>query len=1107
LKREGKDLKNRKNRNRSRRTRSSNAKKLKRGARTFGKVAYEADGGRKQTGEGAYHYTELLQKTLNSIDDATFILDSANPPRILECNDAACTIFGYAKKELLGRNTDVLHVSDKALKKFQSRLYAAVEEHRLPVHLPDFSMKRKDGSVFPSEHFVSQLLDDQGIRNGWVSVVKDVTDRKRAEAALRHRAEELAALQSTVLDITRTQDLDSLLRAIVERAAHLLGAPSGGLYVCDSEAREVRCVVSYNTLKDYTGAVLKYGEGAAGLVAETGEPLVVNDYRVWSGRAKEFESEQPFTALLSTPMIWQGKVRGVIHVLDSEARHFTQSDLRLLALFADHAAIALENQRSVEALRENEERFRKVFDEGPFGLALVRPDYRFARVNKQFCAMLGYSESELTAIKFTDITHPDDIETGVELTEKLFRGEMPSFSIEKRYLKKNGEVLSARLTASFIWDRHGTPVYSVAMIEDITEQKRAEEKLRQSEERHRSLFDRMLDGVYLSTHEGRFVDVNPAFVKMFGYSNKQEMLDITDIRRELYFSAEERGSHVLDTGKEEVEIYRMRRKDGSEIWVEDHGRYVHDEQGRIIYHEGLLRDVTERVRAEQKLRLQAEITENMVEGLVLVREADGVIVQTNPQFDAMFGYSPGGLIGKNITAVNAPIDGKSPADVAKEIVSSLKETGSWSGELQNIKKDGTRFWCHANVSTLASSEYGGIWISTHMDISERKRLEEQVRQHSLQLEKLVDERTRKLRASEEQLQAARKQLEYVIASNPAAIYSGRPLADHSDWRLTYISNRVTTMLGFEPKQFISHSDFWASRVNPDDLPATLRVVPRVFKEGAGTFDYRFLHNDGTYRWIREEAKVIRDADGKPLQVNGYWTDITELKKIELRLAESERLAAIGQTAAMVGHDLRNPLQGIAGAVHLLKQASLTMEEKNEMLQVIEKSLDYSDAIIRDLLDYSAEIRLSLAEATPKSITKDALRGIKIPGNIRLENLSEDQPTLRIDPDRMRRVFINLIENAMDAMPEGGTLTIRSKKSDGNVEIALIDTGSGMSQAVINNLWKPLQTTKAKGLGLGLAICKRILDAHGGSMSIRSEVGVGTVLTLQFPVKSVEVKQR
>src|SRR5208337_1719627 len=130
-----------------------------------------------------------------------------------------------------------------------------------------------------------------------------------------------------------------------------------------------------------------------------------------------------------------------------------------------------------------------------------------------------------------------------------------------------------------------------------------------------------------------------------------------------------------------------------------------------------------------------------------------------------------------------------------------------------------------------------------------------------------------------------------------------------------------------------------------------------------------------------------------------------------------------------------------------------------------------------------------------------------PQNVRVQDLSEDQPTLRVDPDMMKRVFINLIENAIDAMPQGGTLTISSRESGNSAEIVLTDTGSGILEKVMKNLWKPLQTTKAKGLGLGLAICKRIVDAHGGSISVKSEVGRGTTLTIQLPIRPVEVKQK
>src|SRR3989337_4211666 len=123
--------------------------------------------------------------------------------------------------------------------------------------------------------------------------------------------------------------------------------------------------------------------------------------------------------------------------------------------------------------------------------------------------MLGYREEELTALKFTDITHPEDIKLGVELTEKMLRGEIPRFSIEKRYIKKNGEILSAKLTASFIRDREGTAMYSVAMIEDVTEEKWAHEALRASEAKYRTLVENATDFIFMIDGQNRIRSAKP----------------------------------------------------------------------------------------------------------------------------------------------------------------------------------------------------------------------------------------------------------------------------------------------------------------------------------------------------------------------------------------------------------------------------------------------------------------------------------------------------------------------------------------------------------------------------------------------------------------------
>jgi PAS domain S-box-containing protein len=180
-------------------------------------------------------------------------------------------------------------------------------------------------------------------------VFHDITERKQAEEKILRQAAEMTLLYETTHDLVIEQNLPKLLTSIVERAVGLLKASSGGLYLCDSNQRQVRCVVSYNTLRDYTGVVLKYGEGAAGLVAETGEHLIIEDYRTWEGRAAEYEQDQPFISLLSVPMYWQDRVIGILHVLENtKPRVFTQEELLILTLFANQAAIAVENSRLFE---------------------------------------------------------------------------------------------------------------------------------------------------------------------------------------------------------------------------------------------------------------------------------------------------------------------------------------------------------------------------------------------------------------------------------------------------------------------------------------------------------------------------------------------------------------------------------------------------------------------------------------------------------------------------------------------------------------------------------------------------------------------------------------
>jgi len=227
-----------------------------------------------------------------------------------------------------------------------------------------------------------------------------------------------------------------------------------------------------------------------------------------------------------------------------------------------------------------------------------------------------------------------------------------------------------------------------------------------------------------------------------------------------------------------------------------------------------------------------------------------------------------------------------------------------------------------------------------------------------------------------------------------------------------------------------------------------------------------------------------------------------LETTQKKLFRAERLAAIGELAGMVGHDLRNPLTGIKNATYYLRvKATHKLNNKErEMLSIIEEGIGRSDKIISDLLDYSGEIHLELGETTPKSIIREMLSFIKIPLNIRIVDAIQSERKIKVDRDKLKRVFVNIIKNAIDAMPEGGILTLESKESNYHIEFLFSDTGIGMSKETIEKIRVPLFTTKAKGMGFGLAICNRIVKAHEGEISVQSTVGKGTTFTVTIPIK-------
>ena len=234
----------------------------------------------------------------------------------------------------------------------------------------------------------------------------------------------------------------------------------------------------------------------------------------------------------------------------------------------------------------------------------------------------------------------------------------------------------------------------------------------------------------------------------------------------------------------------------------------------------------------------------------------------------------------------------------------------------------------------------------------------------------------------------------------------------------------------------------------------------------------------------------------------------DLREAQEQLIRSEKLAAIGKLAGGVGHELRNPLGAIKNAVYYIRGKLINSELAKtepriiEFLGIVDDEISSSNKIISDLLSFSRVAKPAVSPAKIRKVMEDTLSHLTVPENVEVINkVDANLPEVEIDADQIRQVLVNIATNAIQAMPEGGKLTIDARKGDKFLEVTISDTGDGISEDVIGKIFDPLFTTRAKGIGLGLAVCKSIIERHGGAIGVESKVGEGATFTVKLPLKA------
>lgn len=636
---------------------------------------------------------------------------------------------------------------------------------------------------------------------------------------------------------------------------------------------------------------------------------------------------------------------------------------------------------------------------------------------------------------------------------------------------------------------------------DITERKKAEQALQESEERFRAIAETSPIHISVSrASDGVILFTNPAYDRTFGF-DRGEL--IGSPAPNLYVNPEDR-TKLIDHLKKQgfVKDYevRVKRKDGTPFWVATSVAYT-----RFSGEEALLGasfDITERKQIEEELQSTKNYLENLIDyanAPIIVWNPTYHITRFNHAFERLTGHKAAEVLGK-------PLEILFPEDSKEESLRHIYRASSgeyWQVvEIPILRTDRdvrTVLWNSANIY----GEDGTTVVATiaqGQDITERKQMQSKLEDYAKNLEKLVEERTNELGLSE---LYARSLIEASLD----------PLVTiNVEGKITDVNKATELATGCSREQLIG-SDFSDYFTEPENARAGYK---KVFAEGfVRDYPLAIRHKSGKTTDVLYNVSIYRNALGKIQGVFAAARDITELKKAEEKAQESakklkdaERLAAIGATAGMVGHDIRNPLQSIISDVYLAKMdlASLPNSGEKEGLQesfeAIEKQTEYINKIVLDLQDFAKPLNPHAEQTDIEIIINELLTRNGVPSNIQTDTkVDADAKTIMADSAYMKRIIGNLVSNAVQAMPKGGKLTLRAYREAGDIVITVEDTGVGIPEEAKPKLFQPLFTTKSKGQGFGLSVVRRLTEALNGTITFESQEGKGTKFALRFSLST------
>jgi PAS domain S-box-containing protein len=760
--------------------------------------------------------------------------------------------------------------------------------------------------------------------------------------------------------------------------------------------------------------------------------------------------------------------------------------------------------------KEPGEEYRLMVENAAQGI-LVLQDGRVRYANARVRGFLKKPIEELTPEVVANMIHPDDRSMVWGRYSQRLRGEEMPRVYSFRVLPGDGRVLWAEISVSMIeWE--GRPA-TLLLAENITERKKMEAALAESEKTIRVLVDASPAVEFLVGPDGKILVYNQAFERFFGRDGKpltgrniQDLLSPEEIRVNRGKALE-----VLSTGKP-VSFEDYQRG----MWLEKSFSPILDEEGRVAKIACYGMDISEKKRAAEALKeneLRYRLLAENVSDYLWATDRNLLPTYVSPGVTSLLGYTPEELMAIRLedllTPDSLPLVWKAyTQEKAKEEGGVKEQPKPQILVLEYRRKDGSTLWAETRVRPVFDSEGKVVSIvGITQDISDRKKAEEDLQESERRYRLLADNAT-----------------DFIWTM---------------DWnlRLTYVSPAVTRLLGYTPEEFMAEPlekslppDSWAlvQKVYAEELSEERKDTKDLSR--TRTLELEYLCKGGSTVWAESKISAIRGAGGKIVEIIGVTRDITKRKKAEKELirhqahleemvrdrtarileleqqrTEIEKMAATGVLAARIAHEINNPLAGIKGAFMLIKDAVPLEHQYHHYIDRIQKEINRIARIVRQMFELYRPPDEDQEEWTLDQMIQDVTSLLKDECRERGVSIQFDLPPLmvRLPAGPVRQVLFNTIKNAVEASPLQGVVRIAVEKKQEKIVIRVRDQGPGISEEIRPHIFEPFYTTKRGkrgGLGLGLSISKDIVESLGGSIHFQNQSGRGVLCRIVFSHK-------